>query len=166
MTDSVTTLEQFLKTIKVIAAIIVGLGGLLSYAFFIPRISVSPSTAPLNPDNPFATPFTLKNEGSLPIQNISAKVNMVRVTDAEGRGLQNIVLINSINNFPPLKSNRETSLDINPEFLVMGLKTPFNEAAIDIIVEFTSWPLSHRESFRFIMKQSTTGESNWYPTNN
>lgn len=59
----------FSKICKVVSALIVGLGLIITLYNFSTRIDVSPGN-PLKPLDPFSTPFTVKNESLFDIYNV------------------------------------------------------------------------------------------------
>ena len=142
------------------------LGGLLAFKSFAPKIFISPSII-LDPKNPFATPFILKNEGVFSIYKISTEVNILKVTDSRNNQLMNNLLVSSINNSNKLEPGKETALNISLTSFIQGLGLPFKEAYIEITIKYKPFLFFwiYKESFSFTVKYNTSGGSIWFPVN-
>ena len=142
------------------------------YAFY-PRITVS-SLAALDPNAPFSTPFTIGNEGRLPITNVEFQC-----------AIGNVVIKNTVNGGPDVTlegaenfgarfvtSNRVAArVDAGEKYTVIcpwpiENSHPIKSADIAIVVIFKlQWvPMWRQERFfRFTTMPDSDGKLHWLP---
>lgn len=147
--------------------LVAGIGGLLSYLIFIPRISLQPSSS-LDPRNPFSAPFILENRGQFSIYEIKTKTKLLNVVDSRNNSIVNSFLVSSVNDSSRLTPDTQTALNISIDNFIAGLGIPYKEAVIEIIVEYKPFLLHWKwqKVFRYRMINSPANGSVWLPTSN
>jgi hypothetical protein len=125
------------------------------------RISVFPYST-LVPNDPFATPFIISNDGLLPVYNVQVTENLIYVEDAHGMRATNVQM-GGIGNLGSLSSGRKTAIS---HYRYLPFATPFKSASIAEIVSYRAF-LSFKRSdvtYKFIMVRNVSGECLWIPT--
>jgi hypothetical protein len=153
--------SKYLLLPKKAIAVLVFLITVASFIFLIyPRIYVYPGTS-LDLSNPFKTPFIIKNDGYLPIQNIHYELNVVKVTTNVGFLSRNNVLkfADTIYNLNPNRSS--------PIFISIGARFGENiyitYADIHIVLTYTPFwvPYTITDNIRFKTMRKSNGEYVW-----
>ena len=90
-------LNQRLKALiigswKLIGIIALPIGLIASLLAFASRVSVSPSS-PLDPSDPFSTPFFISNDGLFAIYDVKFHCYFKKVKYVEGGGISNIEVL-------------------------------------------------------------------------
>ena len=140
----------------------------------IPNISVSLPQTTLNKEDPFATPFILKNNNSLfSIFNIKAETSIVRFEDSKHFIIENSTTKTYINNSKELKSGHEVSIDIDlKRFMSSSVGSlftyPLKEGKIRINVYYVpDFPFltkfQKHEIFNYKIMTSESGQTTWFP---
>jgi hypothetical protein len=143
-----------------IVGVLATISGVLS---LFPNISVAPAT-PLDPTNLFSTPFTISNDGYLPIYGVTFRCRIRRV-HSEGGG----EVITSGKGIYPLRDpltvmrSGEKSTVACP--FPVTFDSPIVGADFDFVVAFRPiWIPWHRERFfRFGTAKNKEGQLIWLP---
>jgi hypothetical protein len=162
-----STAKKLLKYLTSTTAIVSFLIGVVGFLFVVyPRISVHPGES-LDPYNPFATPFLIKNDGYLPVRDVHYSITprnikfIVPGGEATLMGESDNVFIESsvTAKIPLLKSNRSTTIFVPPPTEKMVV------TSADILINLTYQsylvPYAFSEKHRFISTVKKTGEYVW-----
>jgi hypothetical protein len=157
-----TTSRKFAATIWYVLVSVATLLSLGGYYTFVPRLSVSASSA-LNPSDPFSTPFILSNDGNLSIYAIkySCELNLIE-TDTD------IVFKNSrISNFTSQRTELEPSGKDTfscPFSSVVGFSGPRVAIAdVTLAVSFqTYFNYPSKRTFRFVTETASDKKLYWF----
>ena len=97
---------------------LVGIAGFLFLVY--PRISVSPGTS-LDLNNPFQTPFILKNDGYLSIFDINYSLGIENVEDVNHNVFSGGMMggVPKMDTIPQLNPNKTTALFISSTFVAL-----------------------------------------------
>jgi hypothetical protein len=146
-----------------IFSITVGSFLFLSY----PRVSVYPDRIP-NPNDPFQTPFILKNDGYLPIRDIHHSLALESVE--VGQTLQHVYSNVDETHIPRLAPNGSSTISLKPfvDLLkqTVGIALPprsVTSAEIYIDLSYRSYliPYNFTDRIRFKADIKSTGEYVW-----
>lgn len=139
------------------------IGLFLAVYAFASKISVTSSES-LNPSNPFATPFIIRNDSLLSLKSVTIKCGL-RDVKCQGAYFDNCYSQTRLPPIPCLKTNEPTTFLV--PFPLRGF--PVLSADIDIIVSykplwFPLWlPLKRQKVFRFSTCKSSNGTLHWIP---
>ncbi|MDQ3714403.1 MAG: hypothetical protein M3388_19610 [Acidobacteriota bacterium] len=161
--------RSFLSTAKVwilqswkilsIVALLVGL--VSSLLVFASRVSVS-SSSPLNPSDPFSTPFYVSNDGLFAIYDVTFYCNFRDVTFFEGGSISGI----SVRGSDPLIPSIEASERATTKCLLTYPDANRNDHGdIVVVVSYKPKFLPYRKErkFRFVMEQGSDKQWRWQP---
>jgi hypothetical protein len=132
-----------------------------------PRVSVHPGSI-LNPNDPFQTPFILKNHGYLPIDDIHHSLSLEKVE--VGQTLRHVYAGINETHIPRLAPNRSSTISLTPfvDLLkqTVGILLPpksVTSAEIYIDLSYRSFliPYTFTDRIRFKADISSTGEYVW-----
>ena len=132
-----------------------------------PRVSVHPSKI-LNPNDPFQTPFILKNDGYLPIHDIHHSLSLENVE--VGQTLRHVYSGIDETHIPRLASNGSSTISLRPFIDLLkqtiGISLPpksVRSAEIYIDLSYRSYliPYTFTDRIRFKADISSTGEYVW-----
>jgi len=144
----------------IVAGILATIGGVLS---LLPKVVVY-AGAPLDPSQPFTTPFTISNEGYLPIHDVTFRCRIRRAQAEDGAAIIAYEKGISPTGFAvPLITPGEKSTVACP--FPFEFNAPFAGADFDFVVVFRpDWLLWHQEkSFRFGTTKTKEGQLIWLP---
>ena len=157
---------RFLKNTKTQVSFLIGVVGFLFVVW--PRISVYTGES-LDPHDPFATPFIIKNDGYLPIRDIHYSITPKNIKFlTPGRGQATImgetdnvfIIVPLVKKLPLLGTNKTTAI-----FLPLPTEKPIDVKSADIYINLVYKPylvpytFSERHSFVTTVKK--TGEYVW-----
>ncbi len=160
----IATLRKAARVVSIIALLIGLSAAILQH---LPRISVIPSSS-LDPSNPFATPFTVSNDGYLDVYNATIVCNLKYVKDANE---------NTVVGPFPVYGQTTLARDLAPGFPVtvpcnfpsrgaaVLFEAPIATAKISISVQFRPAFLPWRRSraYNFFMARDNQGQIHWFP---
>jgi hypothetical protein len=139
-----------------------------SFSFLdYPRVSVHPSSI-LNPNDPFQTPFILKNDGYLPIHDIHHSISLESVE--VGQTLRRVYSGVDETHIPRLAPSRSSTISLKPFIDLLkqtvGISLPpksVTSAEIYIDVSYRPYltPYTFTDRIRFKADISSTGEYVW-----
>jgi hypothetical protein len=155
---------------SLIGAIALIFGVFVGYVQLAPRISVSAS-APLNPSDPFSSPFVISNDGYLPIRNVQFLCRLSDV-NAQPPGLnlsfENISVMGP-DRFLGDKSQKIRDIDpggqattkcnLSPLFPVMPIENA--DIAITVVYQPAFYRSQKVKDFRFITVSGSDGQLRW-----
>lgn len=148
-------------------------GGALIFGIYagglslLPKIGISAASS-LNPNNPFATPFIIKNDGLLWIKNIQYfcglyQLKYVDGSIAERHAQGDVRFTHPSLASPKIKAN--VSATVFCDFGELGSHGPITSGDIAIIVSyrpaFVFWQREQRQ--RFSTLKSADGVLSWHP---
>lgn len=139
---------------------IAAVAGLL--ALLYPRVSVS-STTSINPDHPFATPFSVANNGLFPVYDVEFSCGMNDVsTESTPHQLSQFSTVFASLPIPRINGGHSEITFCAFPFIT---ESPIKEADISVSVHFKSaWlPPKRTEIYRFRTIKGTDGRLYWYP---
>ncbi len=129
--------------------------------FFSPKIKIYPGE-PLNPSNPFKTPFIIENQTILSIYNIEFSYVLRKIEAKESNQLiKNIGTLFISDPIPLLRGNESTTtFCASPKML-----TPVTSADIEITVKYKPkfFPIQKSLSMRFNTYPNKNGNLFWFP---
>ncbi len=141
---------------------IVGVVGLVSgLLVFASRVSVSSST-PLNPSDPFSTPFFISNDGLFAIYDVKFHCDLRGIKFPEGGGVSNISIIDD----SPSISSIEASEKATTKCMISIPDATRNDHAdIAIVISYRPkfFPYQKNKKFRFVMEQGFDKQWHWQP---
>jgi hypothetical protein len=141
------------------ASSVVGLIGGLMY--FAARVTVS-SLTPLNPTDPFSTPFSISNDGAFSIYDVEFSCSLNDVKFPNGGGMSNL----SVGGYglPPIKVI-EAGEKATYQCLIGSQETPKgSQADIHVVVSYQPKfiPCRIDKPYRFVMKQGSDKQWYWF----
>jgi hypothetical protein len=133
-----------------------------------PRVSVYPDKTLLNRDDPFQTPFVLKNHGFLPIHDIHHSLSLENIE--VGQTLEHVYSGVNETQVPRLAPNRSSTISLKP-FIDLLKQTigislpPKSVKSVDIYIDLSYRPYlipyTFTDRIRFKADISSTGEYVW-----
>jgi hypothetical protein len=135
--------------------------GIVGFVFLVwPRLSVYKGE-PLDPYKPFETPFVIRNDGYLPVFDISYDVDIRNLTTAEANNFGQLVTHGLSGKIPKLAANTSSTISFKrvvnaPEGYVTGA-----DMYIDISYEPFLVPFSLADHRRFRIERKWNGQYTW-----
>jgi hypothetical protein len=135
----------------------------------LPRISVSPPSSQVDPNNVLSVSFDISNTGYIPLEDVSAKLAAGDIGAPNAPGIHAKRKPNGAPEFWvyfPIIQNQHHYLGlderftINPESQMGGF---VSQADIAVIVSYQPWfiPWRREKSFRFFAKPDRQGKVYW-----
>jgi len=155
------TWKKILGTTFLLAALVGIASGVI---YFLPKVSVSWS-APLDPQNPFSTPFTVSNDGPLPIWNVEFYCRAHLIKSAGNASISGgAKLAGGIAPIKKMPPNERVDIPC-VALLIFTFPGPILSADISIGASFTTLPMSfwlHQEKeTRLRTVRSSDGTFRW-----
>ncbi len=147
---------------KIAATIALILTVVGSYYTFSLKLTIEPKES-LDPSNPFATPFIIRNDSLLGVYSINLKTG-IREVYAKGSDnkFSNFGTMTDVPPIPKLDSGEPTTF-----FITFPFKTPspITSADIEIMVSYRPvlLPFNRNKSLRFVTIQAKNGTLHWVP---
>jgi hypothetical protein len=150
----------FFKTWKTLGAVLVIVGAIQAYFFFSDRISIIPG-ASLAPNTPFATTFTLSNDGQFSLYSVEFQCIYNAVDIVQGPRLQDMGGVVRDFDVPEVRANDKTTAicyfpDENAQIAQADISM-----AVTYRPEFLLWRTTRR--FRFKTSRQADGKYQWLP---
>ena len=132
-----------------------------SYYAFSPKLSAIPYVS-LDPSNPFATPFEVRNNSILSIRSIKITGHIRNLIDARNNKVINVGFERTIPPIPVLNDGEATTFLIP---YAIGHPAPITYADVEIIISYRPVLLPYRNEkhIRFSTGQSEDGSLHWLP---
>jgi hypothetical protein len=138
------------------------LGVVSGWVAMIPKISVSQSQ-PLDPNDPFSTPFVVSSDGPLPIENVKffCTIHTLTTTGASVIGETGNLFTSPMFNSPEMSPGERATVPCTAP----PMTHPFTGGDVSIVVRFRVGytPIRTSGTSRFIMVHANDGHLYWYP---
>jgi hypothetical protein len=149
----------FRLSAKIVAGLITCLGLVVTLYSLSAHIGVT-SDSPINPDDPFSSPFTLSNKGILPIHDVLFSCTLRDVKWQDG-GVMNIRTKTNADPIKRIKAGEATTTFCK----FLPYKAKIKSADIEVEVKYRPAYLfwSKRSSIRFGTLKESDGTLRWVP---
>ncbi len=160
------TISMTLKVVgTVVTLLATSLGFMTGYLSLVPRISVW-QTQPLNPADPFSTPFIVSNDGPLGINLVKFSCLLLNVETANRNRFINVRLSSESLTVIGMEPGEKATVPcIFRQSIGLSDSDTIQTADVVIIVEFRPdfvlWRRTRR--LRFVTLRSSDGNLYWYP---
>jgi len=130
-----------------------------TYYTFSPKFTIEPKDS-LDSTNPFATPFTIKNDSLFDVSTISIKGGIRKVYTKNGSSFSDFGVMTSAPPIPNLEPGEATTFIIPFPF---NSPFPFSFADIAIMVSYRPalLPFTRNKSLRFATIEAKDGTLHW-----
>lgn len=146
-------------SVKIVVVLATCLGLVVTLYSLFARIGVT-SDSPINPDDPFSSPFTLSNKGILPIYDVLFSCTLRDVKWQDG-GVSNI---RTKTNAAPIKRiNAGEATTTFCKFFPYELKIKSADIEVEVKYRPAYLPWSKRSSIRFGTVTESDGTLRWVP---
>ncbi|HOS76153.1 MAG: hypothetical protein KBC66_10420 [Kiritimatiellae bacterium] len=128
---------------------------------FSPKLSVDLRDS-LNPLDPLATPFSIRNDSLLSLNAVNIKTRILSAsTPKYDPAIVNSLLIDARPSIPVLRSGESTTFFISAD--QASYEAPFNRADVEIIVSYrpVMLPFRQERATRFSTVNSIDGSIHW-----